>query len=406
MNNNTGNGNANHNDQNWGWEQPRREDDTLVIEQPPQEKEPREKKRASFGVLPTVALMTVSAIAAGAVTGVVVSRQQEDAQVVNSLNQPNMQQTAKREAPAGSVEQVAQSVLPSVVSIQVASMMGGEEGSGAIISSDGLVLTNAHVAGDRNSQLQVTLNDGTTHPADLVGADAATDIAVIKIRDVKDLPAIPFGDSDQVQVGQSVIAIGSPLGLSSTVTTGIVSALDRPVRASAAGGESSLIDAIQTDAAINPGNSGGPLVDMSGNLIGMNSVIASLSTSTEQAGSIGLGFAIPSSFAKRVADQLVREGKASQPMLGVSVMRDDLGVVPQTPVKGAVINSVVPDGPGARAGLKEGDVVTKLNDRLIDSADSLIAATRSHDFGETVTLEVLSQGESEPHAVEVTLTES
>lgn len=390
-----------HNGQNWGWE-----DDTLVIEQPSGEEEPRAKKKMAFGVLPTIALMTVSAVAAGAVTGVVVSQKQEDTQVVNSLNQPNMQQTANREAPAGSVEQVAQSVLPSVVSIQVASMMGGEEGSGAIISSDGLVLTNAHVAGDRNSQLQVTLNDGSTHPADLVGADAATDIAVIKIRDVKDLPAISFGDSDQVHVGQSVIAIGSPLGLSSTVTTGIVSALDRPVRASAAGGESSLIDAIQTDAAINPGNSGGPLVDMSGNLIGMNSVIASLSSGTDQAGSIGLGFAIPSSFAKRVADQLVREGKATQPMLGVSVLRDDLGVAPQTSVKGAVISGVNPGGPAERAGLKEGDVVTKLNDRLIDSSDSLIAAVRSHDFGETVTLEVLSQGDSEPHSVEVTLTDS
>ncbi|MPV52813.1 PDZ domain-containing protein [Corynebacterium sp. zg331] len=389
------------NGQNWGWEQPRHEE-TEVIAQPRRD----EKKRVSFGVVPTVALMTVSAIAAGAVTGMVVSRQSENTQVVNSLQQPSLQQTAKREAPAGSVEQVAQSVLPSVVSIQVASMRGGEEGSGSIISSDGLVLTNAHVAGDRNSQLQVTLNDGSVHPADLVGADAATDIAVIKIRDVKDLPAISFGDSHQVQVGQSVIAIGSPLGLSSTVTTGIVSAMDRPVRASAAGGESSLIDAIQTDAAINPGNSGGPLVDMSGNLIGMNSVIASLSSGTDQAGSIGLGFAIPSSFAKRVADQLVREGKASQPMLGVSVLRDDLGMVARTPVKGAVINGVNPDGPAARAGLKEGDVVTRLNDRPIDSSDALIAAARSHDFGETVTLEVLSPGESGPHSVEVTLTDS
>ncbi|MEJ4100204.1 trypsin-like peptidase domain-containing protein [Corynebacterium mastitidis] len=376
-------------EQNWGWEAP--------------EPVPR-KKKLSFGVLPTVALMTVSAVAAGTITGVVLDQQRGDTQVVNSLQQPSMKQTAHREAPEGSVEQVAQAVLPSVVSIQVASAMGGEEGSGAIISSDGLVLTNAHVAGDRNSQLQVTLNDGSTHPADLVGADAATDIAVIKIRDVQNLPAISFGDSDQVQVGQSVIAIGSPLGLSSTVTTGIVSALDRPVRASAAGGESSLIDAIQTDAAINPGNSGGPLVDMSGNLIGMNSVIASLSSGTDQAGSIGLGFAIPSSFAKRVADQLVREGKASQPMLGVNVLRDDLMLPNQPQAKGAVIGGVSPDSPGQRAGLKEGDVVTKLNDRLIDSADALIAAVRSHDFGETVTLEVTSQGESQPHQVEVTLT--
>ncbi|KQB86014.1 S1C family serine protease [Corynebacterium lowii] len=398
----------NEEQQNWGWEQPKhaQADATQPVPQVQGEPEPKApKKKLSFGVLPTVALMTVSAIAAGAVTGVVVSQREDGTQVVNSLQQPSIQQTAHKDAPEGSVEQVAQSVLPSVVSIQVASAMGGEEGSGAIISSDGLVLTNAHVAGDRNSQLQVTLNDGSTHPADLVGADAATDIAVIKIRDVKDLPVISFGDSDQVQVGQSVVAIGSPLGLSATVTTGIVSALDRPVRASASGGESSLIDAIQTDAAINPGNSGGPLVDMNGNLIGMNSVIASLSSGTDQAGSIGLGFAIPSSFAKSVADQLVEKGTATQPMLGVSVLRDDLGLPTQTTVKGAVIGGVNPDSPGERGGLKEGDVVTKLNDRLIDSADALIAAVRSHDFGETVTLEVTSQGDSQPHSVEVTLTE-
>ena len=376
-------------EQNWGWREP---------EPAPQ------RKRLAFGVLPTVALMTASAVAAGAITGVVLDQQRGDSPVVNSLQQPNVQQTAHREAPEGSTEQVAQSVLPSVVSIQVASAMGGEEVSGSIISSDGLVLTNAHVAGKPNAQLQVTLNDGSVHPADLVGADAATDIAVIKIRDVKDLPVISFGDSDQVQVGQSVIAIGSPLGLASTVTTGIVSALNRPVRASDTGGESSLIDAIQTDAAINPGNSGGPLVDMNGNLIGMNSGIASLS-STGQSGSIGLGFAIPSTFAKRVADQLVQDGEAVQPMLGVNVLRDDLNYPNRPQVKGAVIGGVAPDSPAQRAGLKEGDVVTKLNDRLIDSSDALIAAVRSHDFGETVTLEVTSQGEGEPHPVEVTLTE-
>jgi len=195
--------------------------------------------------------------------------------------------------------------------------------------------------------------------------------------------------------------VGSPLGLSATVTSGIVSALNRPVRASQGGGESSLMDGIQTDAAINPGNSGGPLVDRSGNLIGMNSAIASLSAGGMgqggQGGSIGLGFAIPSNFAKRVAEQLIETGEATQPMLGVrvSVMQGFGG--------GAVVAGVEPGSPGETAGLKPGDVITRLNDRPIDSADALIAATRSKAFGETVTLQVQREGESQPIPVEVTL---
>ena len=195
--------------------------------------------------------------------------------------------------------------------------------------------------------------------------------------------------------------MGSPLGLSATVTSGIVSALNRPVRASQGGGESSLMDGIQTDAAINPGNSGGPLVDRNGKLIGMNSAIASLSSGGMsqggQGGSIGLGFAIPSNFAKRVADQLIEKGEATQPMLGVRVS------VMQSLGGGAVVAGVEPGSPGETAGLKPGDVITRLNDRPIDSADALIAATRSKAFGETVTLQVQREGESQPIPVEVTL---
>ena len=210
-----------------------------------------------------------------------------------------------------------------------------------------------------------------------------------------------FGNSDDLRVGQEVVAVGSPLGLSATVTSGIVSALNRPVRASQGGGESSLMDGIQTDAAINPGNSGGPLVDMNGKLVGMNSAIASLSSggfgSTGQGGSIGLGFAIPSNFAKRVADQLIEGGEATQPMLGVRVS------VGQSIGGGAVVAGVEPGSPGDQAGLQPGDVITRLNDRPIDSADALIAATRSKDFGETVTLQVQRGEDSQPIPVEVTL---
>lgn len=316
----------------------------------------------------------------------------------NALEAPV--QKEKAPAPDGSVEKVAESVLPAVVSIEVASRAGAAEGSGSIISSDGKVLTNHHVVGEAGggqAQIQVTLNDGTKHPASFIASDVNTDIAVIQIEGVKDLPTIQFGDSDSLAVGQPVVAVGSPLGLSATVTTGIVSALNRPVRAAQGGGESSLMDGIQTDAAINPGNSGGPLVDMDGHLIGMNSVIASLSQGVSgEAGSIGLGFAIPSNFARRVAEQLITEGSARQPMMGVEVdIRQSNG--------GALVSSVQPGSPADKGGLKPGDIVTRINDRPIESSDALVAATRSFDFGETVKLQVQSRGSQETRTVDVTL---
>lgn len=320
----------------------------------------------------------------------------------NELSNPTVADPA--EAPAGSVEQVAAAVLPAVVSIEVATPRGSAEGSGSIISADGYVLTNHHVvagAETPGSKIQVSLNDGSRHDAQFVASDVNTDVGVIKIEGVSDLPVVHFGNSDDLRVGQEVVAVGSPLGLSATVTSGIVSALNRPVRASQGGGESSLMDGIQTDAAINPGNSGGPLVDMSGNLIGMNSAIASLSSGgfgeTSQGGSIGLGFAIPSNFAKRVADQLIEKGEAAQPMLGVRVsVVESLG-------GGAVVAGVEPGSAADQAGLQAGDVITRLNDRPIDSADALIAATRSKEFGETVTLQVQRGEQSQPIPVEVTL---
>lgn len=356
----------------------------------------RSKSSRKVSIWSALALMLVAAVVAGSVAGVWVGNSGSSAgQQTNALREPPADAPAQS---AGGVTAVADAVLPSVVSIQVATRSSAGEGSGSIISSDGLVLTNHHViaGAEGNGVVQVTLNDGTEMPADFVASDPATDIGVIKIRDAQDLPTISFGDSSQLQVGQQVVAIGAPLGLSGTVTSGIVSSLNRPVRASQGGGESSLIDSIQTDAAINPGNSGGPLVDMEGNLVGMNSVIASLS-SGDTAGNIGLGFAIPSNFAQRVAEQLITEGEATQPMLGVTV---DI----QNPVDGALVVGVQPGGPGAEAGLQEGEIVTRLNDRPIDTADALIAAVRSHGFGETVTLEVLDPETEETRTVEATLT--
>lgn len=308
----------------------------------------------------------------------------------------------KLPAPQGSVEQVAAAVLPAVVSIEVQGARSATEGSGSIISSDGYVLTNHHVVeagASGQSRITVTLNDGTRHPATFVASDVNTDVGVIKIDGVRDLPVLEFGDSSKLAVGQQVVAVGSPLGLSATVTSGIVSALNRPVRAGQDGGQSSLMDGIQTDAAINPGNSGGPLVDMEGRLVGMNSVIASLSAGgfgEGSGGSIGLGFAIPSNFAQRVARQLIETGEAKQPMLGVQVSVLDSGT------DGAMIAQVEPGSPAEAAGLQAGETITKVGDRLVDSADALIAATRSHGFGETVALEVRGR-DGAIRTVEVTL---
>lgn len=362
--------------------------------------QPEKKQKRSVGLGTALALMVVGSVATGSVVGVASTQFGDDtggSGVVNALDQPSSERAVTAEP--GSAEQVANQVLPSVVSIQALTRNSASEGSGSIISSDGYVMTNNHVVAgvEQNGVLQVTMSDGSSYEADFIAGDVSTDIAVIKIRNATDLPMISFGDSDSLAVGQEVLAVGSPLGLSSTVTSGIVSALNRPVRASGEGGESSLIDAIQTDAAINPGNSGGPLVDMEGNLIGMNSVIASISTGTDTGGSIGLGFAIPANFAKRVATQLIETGVATQPMIGVSLANG-------ANVSGALIASVQDGGPGAAAGLMPGDVVTKLNDRVIDSADALIAAVRSQDFGETVTLTVTAQDTSQTRQVEVTLT--
>ena len=357
--------------------------------------EENEKKTRKVGLPTALALMLVGAVGAGSVTGIAVSSTQKGPEETTFSQQAPVN---TEPAPEGSVEAVAAKVLPSVVSIRVISDTEVGEGSGSIIGSDGLVLTNNHVAGENARDIEVTLNNGERHKADFVAGDASTDIALVRIRDVSGLPAIELGNSDDLNVGQQVVAVGSPLGLSATVTTGIISALQRPVRAAGGeSGQSSLIDAIQTDAAINPGNSGGPLVDMDGRLIGMNSVIASLSSGSSQSGSIGLGFAIPVKNLKRYTDQLLNGGAVKHPMLGSKLAAT-------ARLDGALVAGVDPEGASADADLNPGDVITRINDRRVDSADALIAAVRSQDFGSTVTLEVTNPETGDTRTVEVTLT--
>ncbi|HEX2297676.1 MAG TPA: trypsin-like peptidase domain-containing protein [Pseudonocardiaceae bacterium] len=287
--------------------------------------------------------------------------------------------------PNGSAEQVAQKVTPSVVQIRVRGPQGAGEGSGIVLSSDGLILTNNHVveAAADGGEAEAVFQDGHSTPIEIVGRAPSFDLAVVRANGASGLTTAELGRSDDVLVGQEVLAIGSPLGLSGTVTAGIVSALNRPVRAGGEGsGQDTVLDALQTDAAINPGNSGGPLVDMSGRVIGVNSAIASLGGSGQQAGSIGLGFAIPIDQARRIADELIRTGKATQARLGVSV--------PASSAEGggAVIQEVVPNSAADQAGIKPADTVTKVDDRVIDSGDALVAAIRSYPPGAQVRLTV------------------
>ena len=282
-----------------------------------------------------------------------------------------------------SVAGLANRVLPSVVSITTAA---GSSGSGFIIDSSGFILTNNHVVEEAalaKAKIVVTLNNGEEFESTIVGRDSSYDLAVLKIL-ATGLPALQFGDSDKVAVGDSVIAVGSPLGLSGTVTLGIISAKDRAVTAGGSAGESSFINALQTDAAINPGNSGGPLIDTTGAVIGVNSAIATLSGSlNSQAGSIGLGFAIPINQARKTANQLITTGKASYPVMGVSIDMNFAGA-------GAKVSTadgaILPGGPAQKAGIKPGDLIIEFGGKAINNPDELIVAIRARNIGDRVEL--------------------
>ncbi|MFA5711421.1 S1C family serine protease [Mycolicibacterium sp.] len=393
---------------------------------PPQAK-PRSGSRTAAL---TVGALAIAAVSAG-IGGGVALLAQPDEQTSSTMTTVTgaAPSVPAANVPAGSIEQVAMKVVPSVVKLETSLGRANEEGSGVILTSDGLILTNNHVVsaaanspvpgpgaapldpdrpqiprnrGNAKPTTTVTFADGSTAPFTVVGTDPLSDIAVVRAEGVSDLTPITIGSSAALKVGQNVVAIGSPLGLEGTVTTGIVSALNRPVStAGDTNNQNTVLDAIQTDAAINPGNSGGALVNMNGELVGINSAIATLggdAVGGPKGGSIGLGFAIPVDQAKRIADELISSGKASRASLGVQVSND-------TTSNGAKIVEVTEGGAAAAAGLPSGAVVIKVDDRVIASADALVAAVRSKAPGDTITVNYLDEG-GKPGSVQVTLGEA
>ena len=321
----------------------------------------------------------------------------------------------------GTVESVANAVLPSVVKVNVTGSSESGSGSGIVLSKDGEILTNNHVAAvaGKSGSITVNFNDGTTKKATIIGTDPLTDVAVIKAEGVDDLTPAALGKSSDLKVGQTVVAVGSPFGLNATVTSGIVSALNRPVSVSTDESQdqdqqqdpfgfgdgqqqqqpqsqslSTTYPAIQTDAAINPGNSGGPLVDLSGRVVGINSSIRTASDSTDsgdEGGSIGLGFSIPIDEVLPIANQIIDKQTPTHARLGVEVS----DVSDSSLNQGGKLQSVQSGGAADKAGLKKGDVITKVDDEEIDGSESLVATVRGHRPGDKVTITYLRGGKTE-----------
>ncbi|MGN6611642.1 MAG: S1C family serine protease [Angustibacter sp.] len=352
----------------------------------------------------------VAAVVAGGTTACVMAATDDNQPAAVSSTSSSAAGSSSGKAPvtqaAGQAvdwTKVAKAVEPSVVAISNRSQFSLSEGSGVVLDDKGHVLTNNHVVAgaSQGGSLTVTLNDGRSYQASIVGTDPSTDLAVIAMKGATNLTPATLGDSDAVQVGAPVMAVGNPLGLAGTVTTGIVSALDRPVTTSTesqggaalqGGGPPVVTNAIQTDAAVNPGNSGGALVDASGRVIGIPSSIASLGQSSGgQSGSIGLGFSIPINEAKSIADQLLADGSAKHPFLGIS-LKD--GQVTQGAAQRAAVTvvQVQPGSPAATAGLKAGDAIIAVDGESVNSSESLVAQIRERAAGDTVKLTLVRDG--------------
>ena len=342
--------------------------------------QPEAPRKSRTGAL--IAGVAVGALFAGTVGGAVGYTLAEN----NSPSTITVASAGAVAPAAGSIAAVAAAVQPSVVQLNVSGADGEGTGTGFVVSGDGYIVTNNHVAGGAGDggKIDVTFSDGSTATGKLVGADAGYDLAVVKV-DRTELPALTLGSSDAINVGDTAIAIGSPLGLQGTVTSGIVSALNRPVTAGGQG-DTSYISAIQTDAAINPGNSGGPLVNGSGEVIGVNSAIATLGMGAAS-GNIGLGFAIPIDTAKRIVDEIINTGTSQTPIIGVQLDMSFQG-------PGGAVSEVTAESPADTAGLQSGDVITKVDGLLITDPTALIVAIRANAPGDTIELTVLRNGET------------
>jgi putative serine protease PepD len=359
-----------------------------------------------------VAAILVAALVAGGLgggLGYTLAKNNDDNTGSTTVSASTSGGDVKRDA--GTVAGVAARALPSTVTIEAESTSGeGGTGTGFVFDTQGHIVTNNHVVADAvdGGKLTATFPNGKKYDAEVVGHAQGYDVAVIKLKNApSDLKPLALGDSDKVAVGDSTIAIGAPFGLSNTVTTGIISAKNRPVASSdGTNSAASYMSALQTDASINPGNSGGPLLDAAGNVIGINSAIQSTGSGglggSSQSGSIGLGFAIPINQAKYVAQQLIKTGKPVYAKIGASVSLEDSSSGAKITEQGASGSAAVESGgPADKAGLKPGDVITKLDDHVIDSGPTLIGEIWTHKPGDKVTITYERGGTS--HTIELTL---
>ncbi|NWF28151.1 trypsin-like peptidase domain-containing protein [Streptomyces sp. PKU-EA00015] len=360
--------------------------------------EPVAKKRRRGPLLIGALVIALVAGGAGGAIGAYVERNGGIAQV----ELPQADRESGDRAP-DSVAGIAASALPSVVTLHVSG--GGEQGTGTgfVLDRQGHILTNNHVVdpAGASGDITITFSGGETAEATLVGKDSGYDLAVVKVTGVSGLKPLPLGNSDNVRVGDPVVAIGAPFDLQNTVTSGIISAKERPITAGGEKGDGSdvsYVDALQTDAPINPGNSGGPLVDSKARVIGINSAIRAADTGAGaeggQAGSIGLGFAIPINQGKRVAEELINTGKATHPVIGVSLDMKFTGDGARVGERGKDDTpSITPGGPADKAGIKPGDVITKVDGQRVHSGEELIVKIRAHRPGDRLELTIRRGGE-------------
>lgn len=339
----------------------------------------------------TAALLAVLGLLAGLILGAVGAR--EYFGLAPAASQAPTSTTTVGVRPPDSVAGIAQAVVPSTVYIEAATGTGAASGTGLILRPDGYIVTNNHVidVAVAGGTIQVTFSDGTVEEAEVVGRTSDYDLAVLKVERTG-LDALPLADSDSVMVGDPVVAVGAPLGLEGTVTSGIVSALNRAVTAGSAT-ETSFINAIQTDAAINPGNSGGPLVNAAGEVIGINTAIAQASGTGAATGSIGLGFAIPSNQVRRTTDEIIETGRATYPIIGILLDGRHRGEGVMVATSATDGNEpVTPGGPGEEAGILPGDIILSIDGRPMTSPDEVIVYVRANSPGDTITLTIRRGG--------------